>query len=88
MQNRRNDGHEGYRKGAMQDWRDAGKEECRKVGMQDIRDERKEECRKGEMQEMRDANLVLPCTNKKDNNFNLKGTVFFSFDPVLFRFTL
>ena len=57
MLSRRDAGHEGYRKGGMQDRRDAGLEECRK----------------GEIQEMRDANLVLPSHYlKNDNNFYLR----------------
>ena len=43
----------------MQDWRDAGLVGFRKGGMQEIRGAGKQGCRNREIQEMRDANLVL-----------------------------
>ena len=65
MQERRDEGKEGFRTGGIhvwrntgkegQDWRDTGKVRCRTGGMQDRGHARLEECRKEGIQKSRDS---------------------------------
>ena len=62
----------------MQERRDARKEGCRKAGLQERMDAGKDGCRKGGIKEVMDSNLSDMVLNKKDDNFNERGIVFFS----------